>query len=423
MPDAEAPFPGPVPPRSLLIIVPNSLRVGGGQEQDILDLAPKLSGASFRVRVVDFDSFSREEPRFSNEAVSKRLGRVARITVGAVPGVRKLTSIPTPGAAKRLRDLIASSDVVLACPYYGEDAVVALLARLQGRPLVASQNNTFLHRVPGNPREALQDAWNRVVGVRILRTLAGVRTVSADEQATLASFGITRTRVLYVASGAGTAWGERAVPPPSVRPPSPSLPVSGPELRVLVAGRMTAQKGMATLAEVLRQLRHRPEGFSRFRFSFVGTRRLPSEIEAIVREAPDRLVNLGFLPTGISDAFLQSDVLLMPSLYESLGVTAIEAIRFGVPVIASNVSGLREVVRPGETGWLASPQKPGEFVAALDQCLALKATDPARWEGFRAQCRDAYERRFGPAVVESQFAGFVEWLRNLAGNSPRESSG
>jgi glycosyltransferase involved in cell wall biosynthesis len=173
---------------------------------------------------------------------------------------------------------------------------------------------------------------------------------------------------------------------------------------------MTYQKGRTTIGEILERCRHRPELFSRLLFQFAGTPQLPPEIDRFVREEPDRVRNLGFFPGGLADVFARSDVLLMPSLYESLGFTAVEAIRQGVPVIASDVSGLREVVRAGETGWLAPPRDADAFVRALENCLAQKTQDPSGWNAMLARCRDSFQRRFGPEVLQAQFERFVEWL-------------
>ena len=399
--------------RKLLIVVPASLNVGGGQELDVLRLAPQLARRSFRVRVVDFQAFLREEPRLSDQAVAERLAGVIRVTVDAIPLLRKLTSFPTLRAARRLREEIVAADVVINCPYYLEDLAVTLLARLNHRPLVASQENAFLHRVPGNAREALQDLWNRLVGVRLLRSIAGVRTLSFGEQATLRSLGVHRSVVLHIPPQSGDLGGP--IPSPGDRPASP--PGSADELRVLISGRMTVQKGMMTIAAVLDRCRRRPELFARLRFLFVGTRNLPPEIERYVRECPDRVQKLGFFPGGLSEVFARTDVLLMPSLYESLGFTPVEAMACGIPVIASDVSGLRDSVRPGETGWLAPPSDADAFVRLLEVCLAQKVSDPAGWNELRARCRASFQQRFGSKVRDEQFSQLVSWLDSLGSNA------
>ncbi len=410
MPEDAGPSQQSPPGRNVLLVVPCSLRVGGGQELDVLRLAARLARRSFRVRVVDFQAFLREEPRLTDANVTEKLAGTTRVTLGAIPLIRKLTALPTIRAARRLKAEIAGADVVIHCPYYLEDLAVTLLARLNHRPLIASQENTFLHRVPGNPREALQDLWNRVVGVRLLRSIAGVRTLGSDEQETLRSFGVDRSLVLYVPPWSGDLPGR--MPSPADRPlPTPSgAPESAAELRVLISGRMTPQKGTATIVEILERCGHRPELLARLRFLFVGTRQLPFEIDRFIREFPDRAQNLGFFPGGLAEVFARTDVLLMPSLYESLGFTAVEAIGNGVPVIASDVSGLREVVRPGETGWLAPPRDPEAFVRLLEACLTQKVSDPSGWNELRARCRASFQLRFGPEVLEGQFEQFVTWL-------------
>jgi glycosyltransferase involved in cell wall biosynthesis len=50
-----------------------------------------------------------------------------------------------------------------------------------------------------------------------------------------------------------------------------------------------------------------------------------------------------------------SDIFVMPSFSESFGVAAAEASSYGLPVIASDVGGVPEIVRDGETGILIQP--------------------------------------------------------------------
>ncbi len=79
-----------------------------------------------------------------------------------------------------------------------------------------------------------------------------------------------------------------------------------------------------------------------------------------------------------------ADVCVMPSLYESFGLVALEAMACGTPVVASRVGGLPYVVRDGETGFLVPENDP----AALAEKLRLVLTEPGLEDQLSARARD-----------------------------------
>jgi glycosyltransferase involved in cell wall biosynthesis len=83
----------------------------------------------------------------------------------------------------------------------------------------------------------------------------------------------------------------------------------------------------------------------------------------------DGCVTFAGLRRDVADLLAAFDVVAVPSLNEGMGKAAVEAMAAGLPVVASAVSGLREVVRDGETGILVPPADPGRLADAILQLL------------------------------------------------------
>jgi len=82
---------------------------------------------------------------------------------------------------------------------------------------------------------------------------------------------------------------------------------------------------------------------------------------------------------AVADLLRSADLFLLPSDSESFGLSALEAMACGVPVVASRVGGIPEVVIDGETGHLAPA---GDVDAMAD--AALELLEPERWHRARA---------------------------------------
>jgi N-acetyl-alpha-D-glucosaminyl L-malate synthase BshA len=104
--------------------------------------------------------------------------------------------------------------------------------------------------------------------------------------------------------------------------------------------------------------------------------------------------------------FFCADLFLLPSEQESFGLTALEAMNCGLPVIATNIGGLPEVVTPGETGYLFPV---GDIANMAASAVALLA-DPARHELFKARARKRAQESFNAEDIIPQYEAFYEEL-------------
>src|SRR2546423_2487792 len=117
----------------------------------------------------------------------------------------------------------------------------------------------------------------------------------------------------------------------------------------------------------------------------------------------DNCVFVGKQP-NIVDYLCASDVLLLPSEQESFGLAAMEAMAVQVPVIASRVGGLPEVVDDGETGFLSAV---GDIDKMADDAVNLLTDSKLRKEmGKRA--RESAITRYSTHKIIPQYIEFYE---------------
>ena len=141
----------------------------------------------------------------------------------------------------------------------------------------------------------------------------------------------------------------------------------GPGLRgpvVLCVARLEQQKGLTHLLEAAAGV---PD--AAFAIAGDGPDRAALERQARVLGISDRVRFLGFredVPTLLAAA----SVFVLPSLYEGLPLAALEAMAAGKPVVATDIGGLDEIVRHGESGLLVPPADPEALAGAIRSILA-----------------------------------------------------
>ena len=112
-----------------------------------------------------------------------------------------------------------------------------------------------------------------------------------------------------------------------------------------------------------------------------------------------------------------SDLFLLPSSQESFGLAALEAMACEVPVIASRVGGLPEVIQHGENGFLYTLD---DDDAMGRSAIALLQDEPLRRRVGAAAARTAHER-FGADKIVTEYERFYEEIlaRFAPGAHPR----
>lgn len=151
----------------------------------------------------------------------------------------------------------------------------------------------------------------------------------------------------------------------------------------LFVGRLTHQKGCEYLIRAIPSV----SKYYDIRLIVVGEGYLRGDLEQVAKSTgePWRIAFRGFLPDSDAvELMLSSDVMVMPSVYEPFGVVALEAMAARIPVVASQVDGLAEIVSHERTGLLVYPRDPSSISWGISRIFS----DP---QNTRRLVENAYE--------------------------------
>jgi glycosyltransferase involved in cell wall biosynthesis len=168
-------------------------------------------------------------------------------------------------------------------------------------------------------------------------------------------------------------------------------------VRFLYLGRLEREKGIVELCEAFLQAFN---VYPSMQLDIAGWGTQESELRDKYGKSPA----INFLGTvagkAKEDALRNATVVVVPSLVDEVfGLVTVEAFAFGKPVIASNVGGLPELVRQGETGWLVEA---GQVRALAEQLQSVAKMDPLLLAKISRNCRE-YSIEFSLEKVLSEY--------------------
>jgi N-acetyl-alpha-D-glucosaminyl L-malate synthase BshA len=126
------------------------------------------------------------------------------------------------------------------------------------------------------------------------------------------------------------------------------------------------------------------------------------EARANAEGIADKVMFLG-KQNSVAELLACSDLFLLPSESEAFGLVALEAMACGVPVVATRIGGIPEVVSDGEVGYLAAV---GDIDAMADASIAL-LSDRDRWKQASSAAR-ASAARFSADIVVPLYEAYYQ---------------
>jgi glycosyltransferase involved in cell wall biosynthesis len=170
--------------------------------------------------------------------------------------------------------------------------------------------------------------------------------------------------------------------------PNPPLELPSGARVLLACARLVEQKGLDTAVRAL------PDVLSNH----------PDAVLVIAGEGPERarlealMASLGVTGSirllgragDVASLYRRAELLVHPARWEGFGLVLLEAMLAGLPIAASRVSSVPEIVLDGETGVLVPPDDPGALTAALDRLLADDALRRRLGEAGQRRARTAF---------------------------------
>lgn len=231
-------------------------------------------------------------------------------------------------AAQVAKDLEGQFDVIHAHDWLTYFAGIAA-KRVSGKPLVVHMHATEFDRSGENINR-------RVYAIEKAGMQAADRVIAVSEltrRIVIGKYGIPADKVVTVHNAVRFGESEEAAPERAVK-----------DKVVTFLGRITYQKGPDYFVEAAAKVLQR---VSDVRFVMAGSGDLMNHVVRRVAQLgiADRFHFTGFLKGGeVQRMFRLSDVYVMPSVSEPFGISPLEAMRSGVPVIISRQSGVTEVL-------------------------------------------------------------------------------
>lgn len=260
-------------------------------------------------------------------------------------------------------------------------------AKLAGVPVITGHHNDdpFIRRFPFRP--VFRQLWGRTDGgIAISEAVAAFcREIEGDSA--------QRLRIVQYGMNVGEDDAQRRTVRASYRS---SLGVGERQIIVGCVGRLIEQKGITYALHAFAQVRERfPEAL----LVIIGDGGLRTSLEAETAALgiESQVRFLGWQPDAAMwmNAF---DIFLLPSLWEGFGLVLLEAMAACLPIIASRVSAIPEVIVDGETGILVESQA----VEALREALATMLADAPLRRHMGLLGRDRLETVFSVAAMTDQ---------------------
>lgn len=265
------------------------------------------------------------------------------------------------------------------------------------KPLVVTVHSTEIGRAQGlhNPNSLAIDGiewWATYEADKVIVTSGSMKGELSGH------FHLPGEKIEIIANGIDlTKFQESSIDKQSVRG---RYGVNPHEKLVLCVGRLVPQKGIEHLIRAVPMIVGR---FPEAKCIVVGEGWLRAHLEYVARSTGYqwKIRFTGFIPDSELVALMKSaDVLVVPSIYEPFGIVALEGMAAGVPVVASQVGGLAEVIEHDRTGIVVYTRNPQSIAWGVNRILS----DPNHAEWLTRNAKETVQKAYSWEAIAKKTA-------------------
>ncbi len=252
-------------------------------------------------------------------------------------------------------------DIIHAHMVYPTGFIGMEFARKHNIPVIVTPHGSDI-------RETSRYRKRKLIWKRIIKTIEGVDGITAISdymKNLIEDISPNHAKIFPISNG--ISFSEFAQKTPF----NPNWPIREDERYIFYIGGLKYRKGVDILIEAMRIIRDKNK--CNFSLLIAGEGAEKENLKKMVKEYElSNIIKFIGVVRGEFKVYLLQNALVqvIPSRLEPMGIVALEGLAAGVPIVASNVGGLRDIIKDNETGFLVPPENPHLLAEKIIEVIA-----------------------------------------------------